>query len=471
MRALERHAAIALCGAVIAVAPLVRADEPAYRFQAPITVEQSAAFVQLPLPASAYARSLSPGLNDLRVVDAGGDRVPFALLAPRADESQRIEQQRDAVLYPLPPKPAAGGVWASPVEVTVQGERISVKRVGGAADAGNAPGTRSGGWLIDLGERARNDPPPQSLRMHWSGPAEFTATFAFETSDDLRSWRHGGAGQLLALGSAAGPLTQPSVVLPSHAGRFVRLVWADAAAAPTLTGAQVIAATQGSLVLDAPTELVLSTTPMPAGKATTDDDKHALHYDLGGSLPLVQVDLRLAPGTRVAPVRLQGRNHPDEAWRELGASVFYRLERGSDVSTSPPLKLRAQTRYLRVVPDTRAAALDASLTQLVVQAQLARIVFAAQGQPPYALRAGAPKASASALPVATLVPALEDERARFGRATLGQWSEVAAVARVADRQTQLAALRPWLLWTVLLAGVAGLGFMVWRLTRPAAPKA
>ena len=470
MRALERHAAIALCGVAIAVAQPALADEPAFRFQAPITVEQSAAFIQLPLPASAYARSLSPGLNDLRVVDARGERVPFAVLAPRADEAKSIEQQRDAVLYPLPAKPTASGVWASPVEVTVQGERISVKRVGGATTADtNAATARSGGWLIDLGERQRNDPPPQSLRVQWSGPAEFTATFVFETSDDLRSWRHGGAGQLLALSSATGPLTQPSVVLPAHAGRFLRLVWADAAAAPTVTGAQVIAATQGSLVLDAPTEMVLSTSPLPAGKVTQEDDKHALHYDLGGTLPLVQVDLQLAPGTRVAPVRLQGRNHADEAWRELGASVFYRLERGSEVSTSPPLALRAHTRYVRLLPDARAAALDASLTKLVVQAQLARLVFAAQGQPPYALWAGAPKASASALPVATLVPALEDERARFGRATLGDWTEVAAVARAADRQTQLAALRPWLLWTVLLAGVAGLGFMVWRLTRPGKP--
>ena len=109
--------------------------------------------------------------------------------------------------------------------------------------------------------------------------------------------------------------------------------------------------------------------------------------------------------------------------------------------------------------------------RLVVQAQLASLVFATQGNPPYTLWAGADKAAMSALPVATLVPALDDERARFGRATLGEWSEVAAVARAADQQKRLAALRPWLLWTVLLAGVAGLGFMVWRPTRAAGPAA
>ena len=467
---LERNTAIALYGAVMCMAMTVHAEEPAYRFQAPIKIENTAAFVQLPLPASAYGHSLATGLQDLRIVDANGERVPFAMLAPRAAKAQSVEQQRDAVLYPLPAKPTAAGVWASPVEVTVQGERISVRRLGGAAmTSGTAV---SGGWLFDLGERKKGDPPPQSLRVQWSGPAEFSAAYRFETSDELRAWRAGGGGQLLALASANGPLTQPSVMLPADAGRFVRLVWADAVAAPTLTGAKVIAATQSSVTLDAPTELVFATSPAPEGKTSPDEAaQRALHYDLGGVLPLVQVDLQLAPGTRVAPVRLQGRNHSDEAWRELGAAVFYRLERGSEINTSPPLALFTNTRYLRVLPDVRAAALDAGLTKLVVQAPLASLVFASQGAAPYALWAGAEKAPSSALPVTTLVPALDDERPRFGRAALGEWSEVTAVVRAAEQQQQRAALRPWLLWAVLLAGVAGLAFMVWRLTRPAAREA
>ena len=454
-----------LLGCVLgALALSARAEEPAFRFQAPITVEKPAAFVQMPLPAGAYSRSLSPALHDLRVLDARGERVPFAVLAPRASEAQRIEQQRDAVLYPLPAKPSASGVWASPVEVTLQGERISVKRIGGTAAP--AAGTQSGGWLFDLGERTREQPRPQSLALRWSGPAEFSATYTFQTSEDLRDWRAGGAGQVMALGSTAGPLTQPTVMLPANAGRFVRLVWADAAAAPALSGASVIAATQGSLELDAPTEIVAAPSPAPAAKATVDDAR-SLHFDLGGTLPISQLDLRLAPGTHVVPVRLQGRDHADEAWRELGAGVFYRLERGGEASHSPPLTLHTRVRYLRVLPDARAAALDPVLTQVVVQARLASLVFAAQGQPPFSLLVGAAKAPPSALPVATLVPALDDERARFGRALLGDWVEIEAVARAADRNARITALRPWLLWAVLLAGVAGLGFMVWRLTRRA----
>jgi len=469
MRPLEMRVCCALALLCSTAVAAVAADDAAYRYSAPITVESSAAFVQLPLPPGAYAHAAQPSLQDLRIVDARGERVPFALLAPRAADVQSVEQQRPATLYPLPAKPSANGTWTSPVEVQVQGDRIRV--IGKGKASSPAGPARSGGWLIDLGERGRDDPPPQSLKLQWSGPAEFTAGFGFETSDDLRSWRHGGQGQLLALASPSGALTQPSVVLPGNAGRFVRLVWADAANAPAVTGAAVVAARARSQVLDAPTKLTFATSTEPVAAHAPDDParSRSLHYDLGGVLPVQQVDLRLGQGTRVVPARLQGRSKSDEPWRDLSGAVFYRLERGGETSTSPPLALHTTVRYVRVVPDARAAAPEASTTQLVVQAQLASLVFATQGQAPFALQAGSSRAAPSALPVGTLVPALDDERARFGRATLGAWGEVAAVARAEEQQQRVAALRPWLLWSVLIVGVLALGAMVWKLAREKPP--
>jgi Protein of unknown function (DUF3999) len=435
-------------------------DEPAFRYAAPIVVSSPGAFVKLQLPAAAYGRSASANLADLRIVDASGERVPFSVLAPRQPEAQTTEQQRDATLYPLPAKPAADGTWAAPIEVTIDGDRIGVKRL--ASGTTVAPAITSAGWLFDLGERRRDEPPPQSLRVAWSGPAEFSAAYRFDTSDDLRQWRSGGSGQLMALASPTGPLTQPTVVLGSNPDRFVRLVWADAATAPQVSAAKVIAAQHGSKVLDAPTELMLTASTPSADAAAL----RALDFDLGGTLPIAQLELRWPRGTQVAPVRLQTRDHGNQAWRELASAVFYRLERGTEVSVSPPLSVATSARYVRVLPDPRAAALDAAQTQLVVQAPLASLVFAAQGQPPYMLQAGARVASPSALPLSSLVPSADKERERFGSATLGPWNEIAAVARAEQARQQRAALRPWLLWSVLLAGVAVLGFMVWRLAKP-----
>ena len=128
--------------------------------------------------------------------------------------------------------------------------------------------------------------------------------------------------------------------------------------------------------------------------------------------------------------------------------------------------MQSVARFVRVTPDERSSALDSAQTVLVAEADLATLVFAAQGQPPYRLLAGAPDGPTGALPLESVVPSLESERSRFGEAALGEWTEDVAVARQIAAQRRAAQLRPWLLWSVLLIGVGGLVLMVWRLARP-----
>lgn len=451
--------------------PSAWAQELLLRHRAGITLEQSGAFVKLALPPSAYARSMQPGLQDLRVVDARGERVPFALLAPRPDEQLVREQERAGTLYPLPPRPEGAATWPSPVDVTIDGDRISVKRRGPAS--ASAPPARSPGWLIDLGERPRDEPRPSALRLQWSGPTEFSAGYSLESTDDLRAWRAGGGGQVMALAGAAGALSQPLVVLPEGSGRFVRLVWSDPGVAPQLSAAAVVTRWPRSVAVEAPTEIVSAPSAEPAGAtlgstaspSEAAEARRALHFDLGAPLPLVDLDLDLPAGTQVVPLRVQLRNRSDEPWQTAIGGVVYRFESGGQVRRSPPLALPRTARYLRLVPDERAAPLDPGPTRLRVRAHLSSLVFAAQGTAPYALLAGSRQAAAGALPLATLVPALDEERARFGRATLGAWTEVEPAVQQAQAEERRAAMRPWLLWAVLLVGVAALGAMVWRLAR------
>lgn len=463
----RRELGLMLAGVLLGAAAGAADEEPLLRHRAPITVERPGAFVQLPLPVAAYARTQQPGLADLRVVDARGAKVPFALLAPRPDEALRRERLREAALYPLPPRPAGSTAWPMPLELTVEGERISVKRRPGAA----APVAAPPGWVIDLGDpaaRPPDEPAPQALELHWSGPAEFSVAYRLEQSADLRDWRPAGAGQLLALAAAGGALTQPRVTLPAAPLRFQRLVWSDPAAAPALDGARSVVVEQGARVLDEPVVLDVAASPEPAPADPVQAVPGALHYDLGAVLPLVQLELQLPAGTQVAPVHVQVRERPEQPWQTIAGTVAYRIERDGVLSRSPPLALQARARYLRVVPDPRAGTLDPARTPLQLRVQLSSVVFAAQGEAPYALLAGSAQARPGALPLATLVPALDEERARFGQARLGEWQELEAAVRQAEADERREALRRWLLWAVLLAGVGALGWMVWRLARGAA---
>ena len=458
--------AVAVFACALLAAGAARAEAAPHRYQAPIAIDAPAPFIEIALPAAVYAHVEQDDLRDLRVVDSRGERVPFAILPPRSTV-QLSEQVREADLYPLPPRPAAGGAWPSPVDVVVDGDRITVRRHGTGAKATTVAAPReSGGWLIDSGEVRRGEPLPRSLRLRWSGPAEFTAAYRVETSDDLRQWRPAGSGQVMALQSAHGTLAQPVVGLADAPGRFVRLVWADAAAAPALTGATVLVAERQRVAVDSTRELTFSASREPAAAAPVDPAAaRSLQFDLGGVLPLIDVDLRFAAGTHVAPVRVQGRARIDQPWRDVGAGVFYRLERGADVGQSPAIALPVSLRYLRLVPDERAAALDGTGARLVVHASLASIVMAMQGEPPYRLLAGSRDAAAGALPVNAVVPQIDSERPRFGRAMLGEFSVDETAQQAVEQAARQARLRPWLLWGVLLVGVVGLAALVWRLAR------
>ena len=80
MRRLEWLLAVLMPTALL-MAGSALAEEPAFRQRAPIEVKRAATFIQLPLPMSVYTHAQQPELADLRIVDARGERVPFALLA------------------------------------------------------------------------------------------------------------------------------------------------------------------------------------------------------------------------------------------------------------------------------------------------------------------------------------------------------------------------------------------------------
>ena len=368
----------------------------------------------------------------------------------------------------MPKRPAGNAAWPSPVEVTVEGDRIAVRRSAAASTAAAAPG-ESPGWLLDLGELRPADPAPRRLVLRWAGPAEFTSAYAIETSADLRSWRGAPGGQVMSLRASSGVLAQPIVGLPEGVGRFVRLTWVDPATAPVLSGAASVAEAAGRIAYVPATELVVAPSAAPAGKAP--EPRGSLHFDLGGRLPLVDLDLRFATGTRVAPVRLQGRMRSEDPWRELGSGVFYRIERDGQATVAPALAVPASARFIRVVPDERAAALDPAQTRLVLRARLASLVLAPSGPAPLRLLAGSVDAPAGALSPTTLVPQFEQERTRFGQARLGPFAEAPEIAGAAERALREAKLRLGLLWAVLVVGVAGLGLLVWRLAKsgPAEP--
>lgn len=466
MTRLSHRLAIGL--ATLALTPLLRPAlaaaeaEPARRYHAPVIVERPGTYVELALPGDIWRHSTRPGLQDLRLLDADGARVPFALLPPAPAPAPQ-EQRQAARHYPLPALPAGGADGPGALDIRIDGDRIRITRPGAAPTGSAAAPQASGGWLVDLGPRSADTPAVLALELQWPDADETHAVADLSHGNDLRHWTPAGSGPLMALRNAAGEtLRQGRLPLPPGVGRYVRLVWSDPLQAPRLTGIDAVSAGPTTAV-EPWVHQQFTAQPATAGE-------RALTFDLGAVLPLQRIDLDLPAGTWLVPVRWQGRRDEREAWQPVGAQVHYRLERHGEVARSSALVTDVRLRYLRALPDDRAGLPAVAQIRLDVQVPAARLVFVAQGRPPYQLQAGAagdatPPPSDGALPLHTLVADLPAERPRFGQATLGPWQENAAASRLDAQQQRHRALRPWLLWGVLLAGVAGLGAMVWQLVR------
>ena len=82
---------VLLAGTLLAVAA-ARAEPAPYRYQAPVAIDAPAPFIQLPLSIAAYGHAEQDDLRDLRVVDAKGERVPFAFLPPLATVQRQLDE-------------------------------------------------------------------------------------------------------------------------------------------------------------------------------------------------------------------------------------------------------------------------------------------------------------------------------------------------------------------------------------------
>ena len=405
-----------------AATPHDPAQSAIFRHRAEIQIVQPAALVRLPLPLSAHARSEQAEFGDLRIVDADGRRVPFALL-PTAAARNGVETLKwaETTMFALPS--TAGTAAPSP------------------------------GWIFDLGQPT--GPGPQTLQLRWTGPAEFSAGFILQTSPDLKTWRSAGSGQVMALAPAgSATLAQPDIALPSQVERYLRLEWIGSGPFPTLNGARAATPSILAQATDPPTVIELD---------PTNATEHELRFDIGAALALRRVDL-LLPAAGILPVQVQGREREGDPWRTIASTVFYRFERAGDVSRPPPLDLGGQRlRQIRLLADARVSV--PATARLRVETELASLVFARQGREPLVLLVGSAQATPGALPLSTVVPDLVSERPRLGLARVATFAEVPEAAAQAHRDAQTASLRPWLLWTVLILGVLALATMVWRLAR------
>jgi hypothetical protein len=468
----RKHAGVAfLCGLTLAVGSMeaLAADAPQaadFTWRASLVPAAGASMSRVDLPVQALLAMRSSAANDVRVFNAAGAVVPFALLG--GADLRRAAPFAQTVSYKAYPlfasnadgKPARGAVEVR-VESGEQGssawvrwDRADMKTR--AADAATQPLQAA---LFDLRSEKQN---LSALDLVVDMPSNALVHVNVATSTDLTDWTPVATkGPLFQFEGADAPantmleLAQPLTVQ----GRYLRLSW------PGQSGVKLRALT--GTVAASQTAAAPLRTALPPG---TPDGASALNWTLPFATPMSALHLQAVQNNSLVPVRILGRSEASQPWRTLASSVVYRLDGVGQGGSNPATALHGTSLHSLRVEAGKGMALPEGGLQATVEFAPIQVAFLASGSGPFTLAVGRVQTTAAAVDASLLGSVTPAKLAELPQATLSdvviQTPHSGGMDGAASRWLpEGLSLRTALLWTVLGVGVLALGGVAVSLMR------
>ena len=447
-------AAIAL---TLLLAPGARGSDPAIDsndFASGFPVETSlvADVYRIELPLAVYRASGDVRLRDLAVFDRTGQPVPRVLRRP--DEESVVSETRDE----LPAFALPGDAVADPAELHLlfasdPGKtRLELKP---AEDP--APTTRSiRGYVVDA---SVVEHPLTALEFEWSVDSVegFLGTIEVSASDDLRNWRRVGVAALASLRSdsnAAASVQQRRVELGSTDADYLLVTWRDLPADwrfSTVYGIErkeSIESIRNWLVLE-----------------SSEEDEDGYLYDAAAPLIVDRLQVATAePNTLIRTV-IDARNAPGDPWRRVTEASYYSAAGRDGAATIAERRDRHwRVRLLQGRVNSPPA--------LELGWRPEELVFVAQGEGPWLVAVGRGAEVRDGFPLEaaygdrSILDLLEPEAtASVAGATLGRARPLGGEELRTVPADTVGFAKRGLMWLLLLAGVAVVITMSWRLIR------
>lgn len=399
------------------------------------------------LPLAVYRGVMSNDLADIRVFDNKGVPVPHALVSaepPRSEMRAPISPPR------FPVYAEAGGDNQSEMKIEVRADGALVKIESNKNSQPKALTVNS--YVFDLIQLSDNI---KALNLDFNTPTEgFVSKARIEASDDFKSWRTLVSGApVMSLQFAGQAIAEKRIELPSTKSKYLKLTWEGPA-----IGLSDIKAEFGEKFIQG--ERVGLT-----GNGRAGDKPGEYVFDLGARAPIDRIKFELPQINTVAPTQIYSRADEKSPWQSRASATLYRLNYKGDSVVAPAISVAiSNDRYWKIAVEQKGGGLGAGMPNLVAEYRPRQLVFVARGEGPFTLAFGKANAKQSSFSAESLIPGYQySDEFKLAQAQIGdaRAQTVAVVAEAASPEQK----KKWLLWAVLLAGVALLGGMAWKLSK------
>lgn len=443
---MKRFIALALCSCSAAFAAEAPGD---FAYAMPIVTEGEESLYQVELPPALYRGIAHPDLRDVRVFNANGEVVPFAL-RPRGAPAAGKPTETAVPYFPLRSE-QKGEIEQVDISVNKRADGTIVNIRSGARKT--TPRDTLRGYLLDTSQLKE---PVRALLFEWtSAPEGFAGKVRVDASDDLSRWTAiARDASLVNLEFGGHRLEQKRVEFAPQKHKYLRVSWPSAQKALPLTG---VRAEFAPGTVEPQRTWVTIAEGMAAKKAGE------YEYDLSGYFTFDRLRIGLPQENTVAQIEILARAKPADDWRLVASTLAYRLRSDGNELKSPDLVVTARgERYWLLRVDQKGGGIGAGVPALTIGWIPQQLVFAARGEGPFRLAYGNHAARAAAYPIASLIPGhAAGEVLRVKAAALGEPLALAGTKRLREPIDY----RRWLLWASLIVGVAVLAWMAYRLSR------
>jgi hypothetical protein len=436
-----------------------RADTPAaYAQVVPVSVSGRQAVVQLPLPRAVYLAAHSSDLRDLRLFDAAGSPMPFALVE-RVQKGEVAHASAPVAVFAV--RAAAGQRLPDDLRIRTRDDGTVMSVTPSTA---HGPADRLASLVLDL----RPPQPAAGIKAQVAalvvtpppGSGNYSARVGLDASDDLQHWEPVTDAALSWLDNSQGERVQQNrIAFSPRPLRYARIRWLDGTPLEfAAIAADYVTETAASQQWDS---LVLQ-----AGEGGIGGD---LAYAAPIGLPVESVGLVFQGNNVVLPAligqyRERPRREPGGAaafdLRPLASTTFFRMTQNGRQRASSDIDIPlTHARQWILRPQARVG----EPPGLRLRWRPETVVFVAGGKPPYTLAFGRDGAQPAWQPLNQVAPGFSpSELAGLEQAQAGP--ALRQGDGRGDADSRLAGRSFWL-WALLLGGVGALAFVAWRLTR------
>ena len=454
-------AAFTLAGAAATSSQAAESPRPEeFRARFPLAnVVEGLNAVELTEPV--YRAAVHRSLNDLRVFNAQGEALPFAVLPP-APQSPPDVRLIDLALTPLPAQQVARDAALQAYALRFERDRDrAVLEIRGEPAAAPA-NSEVGGYLVDA--RRLKDTKGRLVLVFAPDAPDFAVRVDVSGSEDLVNWRVLATGPLARERRLGGEAIEKNRYELNAPPSFLRVGW-KGSPAPQIGAARFEELTPVVVAL-----------PRAQLTVTLGNDSRSLYADLPPALPTERLYIHLPevnmservsvyrhvadPAPRSRHLGLLPRRAP-EHWVHAGTVDVFRVMHGGVEVEGDGLALRVPTDGVRI---DASRAFSGALPKVEAEWRPARIAFAARAPGPYRLAVGHEGAPPSpSLDLRALLAPDDATGVKLPAARVEAPSADATGPAAAER---IAAQAHWsriLLWSVLGIAILGLAWMAWRL--------